>query len=89
MYPERRKREFRLNSLCQKRRSLSFYNRFIDQQNRNSVANRVHAVAVPALEDVAVLVVRQGSFTGGAGEHGNEIAVQHNDVILYLFAVAD
>ena len=89
MYPQRRKREFRLNSLCQKRRSLSFYNRFIDQQNRNSVANRVCAMALPALEDIAVLVVCQRTLTGGASEHVNEIAVQHNDVILYPFAVAD
>ena len=89
MYSERRKRESCLNSLCQKRRSLSFYNRFIDQKNRNPVANRVHAVTVPALEDVAVLVVRQGSFTGGAGEHVDEIAIQHNEVILYPFAVAN
>jgi hypothetical protein len=89
MYPERRKRESRLNSLCQKRRSLSFNNRFIDQKNGNAVSNRVHAMTVPTLEDVAVLGVRQGSFTGGAGEHVDEVTVQHNGVILYPFAVAD
>lgn len=68
---------------------LSFYNRFVDQQDRNSVADRVHAMAVPALEDVAILVVRQGSFTGRAGEHVDEIAIQHNAVILYLSAAVN
>lgn len=68
---------------------LSFYNRFIDQQNRNPIANRVHAMAIPALEDVAILVVGQGSLTGRAGQHIDEIAIQHNEVILYPFAVAD
>ena len=68
-----------LNSVCQKRRSLSFYNRFINQQDRNSVANRVCAMALPALENIAVLVVGQCSLTGGTSQHIDEIAVQHND----------
>jgi hypothetical protein len=89
VYPERVKTRNCLESVCQKRRSLSFYDGFIDQQNWDPVSNRVHAMAVPALEDVTLLVVGQGSLTGGARQYVDEIAVQHNAVILYLFAVAD
>jgi hypothetical protein len=89
MYPERPKRETRLESVCQKRRSLSFYDGFLNQENRDSVADRVYAMAVAALQDVPLLVVGQRSLTGGASQNVDEIAIQHNAVILYPSAAAN
>ncbi len=82
-------RRFSRFSVSETTQALRFHNRFVDQQDRNSVADRVRAVTLSAFQDVAVLVVGQRRLTGRTSQHIDEIAVQHNEPILYPFAAPD
>jgi hypothetical protein len=70
--------------LCQKcqKTSLLFEVCLIDQEDRNVVDYGINAVADAAFELVFFLVIGQRGFAGRAGQDFQQVAVNHNALIL-------
>ena len=68
-------------SFCQKL-WLLFDAGFVDQKHRDVIPNRIDTVAGAAFELILVLVVGKWSLAGRAGEDFQQVAANHNVVIL-------
>ncbi len=62
--------------------SLVFLDSFVNQQHGNIVLHGIHPAAGAAFELILILVVGKRSFADWTGEDLQQVAANHNEVIL-------